>query len=180
MAKKAYNGFSVDDRHVSARLFKLDMRNGVFPDPKKSACEACLIDMGQLESHREDYSLAGAEGLLTLCYRCHRVLHMRDNNPGAWDAYRGAVRRGFQWAATRDFSRVIAENIKGRVLPSKHPLNVARERTILDDIHDGLLLADPPEIRAERLAALYDRYRSLESAGKIKPLETLLELPLGT
>lgn len=171
MAKKPYNGYSVQDRNVSARLFKRDMKNGLFPNPKKAFCEACLLTRGQLESHREDYSLCGPEGLVTLCYRCHRVLHMRDNNPVAWNAYRGAIRRGFQWQATRAFGKVMAENIKGRILPSEHPVNQPRERTILDDIHDGLLLSDPLEIRQERLRALYARYRRLEAEGCIRNLE---------
>lgn len=174
MARKPYGEFSVEDRHVSARLFKLDMKAGLFPNPKQDACEACLQSEGQLDSHREDYSLCGPEGLVTLCYRCHRVLHMRDNHPVAWDAYRGAIRRGFRWEATRGFGKMLAENINGRILPSKLPINAPRGRTILDDIHDGLLLADPPAIRQARLRALYARYRALEADGRVRALELSL------
>lgn len=169
MAKKSYNGYSVEDRHVSARLFKKDMQAKVFPNPKKPFCEACLIREGQLESHREDYSLAGPLGLITLCYRCHRVLHMRDNHLSAWEAYRAALRRGAQWHATRSFGIVMAQNVNGRIPGSL--VNAPRERTILDDIHDGLYLADPLEVRQARLEALYARYRELEAEGRIRPLE---------
>lgn len=170
MARKPYGEFSVIDRHISSRLYRLDVRRGFLPAAVKEICEACLQSDGQIENHREDYSRCDATGLIILCYRCHRILHMRDNNPEAWDDYREAVRRGYQWHATRNFGIVIGQNMKGRTLPDRRT-NAPRERTVLDDVNDGVYLSDPPDVRAARMAAMYERYRELEAEGLVKRLD---------
>jgi len=161
MARKPYNGFSVEDRRVSSRLFRLYLKLGRWERPSKDRCTICYLAAGPIEWHREDYSIIDPSGLVTICYRCHRVLHMRDKFPEAWDAYRGAIRRGYRWQIASHIGTVMRDNMYGRILPAGSPTNAPRARTLLDDIHEGLLLPDTPEIRRLRMDALYDEYDEL-------------------
>lgn len=154
MAKKSYREFSVEDRHVSARIYGRRLKSGEVEPMDKSECWACGQTEGQIEAHREDYSWLGNESLVVLCCRCHRVLHMRDRWPDAWDYYRERVRQGWQWPASRAIG-TIATDMRSMSVDGAKLVNDPRDRTVLDDIHDDKYMFGTPEQRQERLAELY-------------------------
>ena len=161
----SYNGFSGSQRSRAARLAK---GGGLFPRDSDTRCHACG-QIHTLEYHSEDYTILPRgqtlEGLKVgpwvgewcLCYRCHRMLHVKHRNPPAWDRYRLAVRQGFRfapcnWGGVLRMINWRAEEWEPE--PEKLPI---RRLTMLDDAHDGLLF--PSRLRVPR-----DPYRH-ERAG---------------
>lgn len=157
MARKAYGLYSVEDRRVSSRLFRLRLRQGVWERPSKERCDACSQDVGPIEWHREDYSLIEPEGLVTICYLCHRILHMRDRMPEGWDFYRLVIRMGGRYRWTKHIGTA-ASIMHNQIDPTLKMRNQPRERTILDDIHDNVLLVDTVDVRRARMDAMYEEY----------------------
>lgn len=131
------------------------LRSGQTPPVDKSECAACKMTQGQIEAHREDYSWLGNESLVVLCYRCHRVLHMRDRWPDQWDFYREQVRQGWQWRHTKAIGYVSGD-MRSCSLEHAKRVNAPRKRTVLDDIHEGVLLIGTPEERRERMAKIHE------------------------
>ena len=156
MARKPYGIYSVEDRRVSSRYFRLLLAQGVFERPQKDHCDCCFQTAGPIEWHREDYSIIDPAGLITICYLCHRVLHMRDKWPGGWDAYRDRIREGGQYPWTNSIAKA-GSIIRNTPYPLHFP-NEARERTPLDDVHDETYLFDAPDIRRARMDAMYEQY----------------------
>lgn len=161
MAKKPYLEFSVDERHLSAKLWKLKKRAGLISPPDLSHCAACLQMEGTIEAHREDYSFSDETSLVPLCYRCHRVVHMRDRFPHGWDHYVELIRSGYQFAATKSIG-VVSDDMVNMAAP-KLRLSINRFRTVLDDINDGNLLVGT---RADRVQRLEDMAEELKNWGK--------------
>jgi hypothetical protein len=166
MARKPYLEFSVEDRHVSSRLYRHGVKNGWFDPPDKSAgCAACTQGSGPIERHREDYSqIEPNDSLVILCYRCHRVVHMRDRYPDGWEYYRTKVREGWRWDWAKDIGPV-ASDMRSQREPDRK-VREALDRTPLDDIHDGTLLAGTPEDRQERLQKLYAMWAEVKNGGQ--------------
>lgn len=166
MARKPYLEFSVADRRASAKLYSYGLKNGWFERPsKEGGCTACFQTKGPIETHREDYSqIEPNDSLVVICYRCHRVLHMRDRYPEGWEFYRDRIREGWQYQWTKDIGPA-AGDMRAKNPPRFKP-NEARERTILDDIHDGILLKGTPEERQERLKEIHRRWAEIENRGQ--------------
>lgn len=169
MARKPYLEFSVEDRHAGAYVYNWKLKHKVFKQKDKSGgCEACKLPLGKgpIEAHREDYSRVEPEETVILCCRCHRVLHMRDRYPEAWDFYRNKVREGFQWHWEKDI-RPIANEMKSMSMTRANPVNDPRDRTVLDDINDGVLLTGTPEERRKRMEELHKLAKHLKAGGQI-------------
>lgn len=169
MARKPYLEFSVADRHASSRMYGRMLRSGETEPVDKSECVACKQTEGQIEAHREDYSWLGNESLVILCYRCHRVLHMRDRWPDEWDYYREQIRQGWQWNATKSIGYVSGD-MKACSVERAKRVNPPRERTALDDIHDGILLIGTPEERQKRMEEIHELNANWKSSRGTAPL----------
>lgn len=131
---------------------------------KSGGCSACLQTSGPIENHREDYSWLGPESLVVLCYRCHRVLHMRDRWPDEWDFYREQVRQGWRWNWSKTIGPV-AGDMRSCSVERAKLVNPPRKLTTLDDIHDGLLLIGTPEERQERMREIHEMDRNWSESG---------------
>lgn len=164
MAKKPYLEFSIAERHRSAKLWKLKRKAGLIPIFDTSACAACGMDAG-VEAHREDYSFSDNTSLVALCHRCHRVLHMRDRYPDGWDHYRKQIRMGFGYYDCRNIG-VIASMMANCAAPDFRS-NPPVGRSVLDDIHDSVLLVGT---RADRIQRLADMEQELANFGKAPSL----------
>lgn len=164
MARKPYLEFSVEDRHASSRMYGRFLRNGTVEPVDKSQCVACKQTEGQIEAHREDYSWLGNESLVVLCYRCHRVLHMRDRWPDEWDFYREQIREGWQWNATKSIGYV-SSDMRSCSVERARRVSAPRERTALDDIHDGILLIGTPGDRRQRMADIHQMNDNWKKSG---------------
>lgn len=165
MARKPYLEFSVDDRHASSRMYGRLLRNGTITRVDKSGgCAACFMTKGPIEEHREDYSSLENDSLVVLCYRCHRVLHMRDRWPDEWDFYREKVRLGWQWGWSKSIGPV-AGDMRSCSLDRARLVNEPRDRTPLDDINDGVLLKGTPEDRRARLDIIHGMDRDWKRTG---------------
>jgi hypothetical protein len=160
-----YNGFTSEDRTVSSKLFRARLKAGVYETPQKDHCEACFQSEGQIEWHREDYSIVDPSTLFTICYRCHRVLHMRDRYPETWDLYRKLIREGRQWYDTKSIGTVMKENVKAIVLRGSSVVNDPRPWTLLDAVDDGSMLNDTHEVRMVRMAQVWEDF------GKTRPAD---------
>ncbi|MGW8179031.1 MAG: hypothetical protein ACWGQW_09740 [bacterium] len=168
MARKPYLEFSIDDRHAGSYVYRYGLKNGWFESPDKSAgCSACLLPFGKgpIEAHREDYSKIEPEECVIICCRCHRVLHMRDKYPEAWDFYRDKVREGYQWHWEKNIAP-IANEMRSKSMSRAKLANEPRDRTVLDDINDGVLLTGTPEERRERMKNLHELAERLKSGGQ--------------
>lgn len=137
---KSYNGFPPEQRIRAQRWLNAEYASGRRIRP--TVCAACGQHEGLIDSHAEDYSepFGDHTDAYPLCYVCHMMLHCRFAAPAAWDTYREAVRDGYQAPAqkTRDFQKI------RRILAGYTPLwreckNAPCERTVLDDISDGIL-----------------------------------------
>lgn len=167
MARKPYLEFSVEDRHTGAYLYAKGIKLGLWEAPDTSAgCSACGQTSGDIEAHREDYSKIEPDELVVLCYRCHRVLHMRDRYLDGWEFYREKVREGWRWPATKSIT-VTANDMKLKRLNGAKRENDPVDRTVLDDIHDGVLLTGTPEERRERMERLYDMKKNNSLGGSL-------------
>jgi hypothetical protein len=165
MARKPYLEFSVEDRHTGSFVYSHGLKNGWFEAKDKSGgCEGCLMPYGSgpIEAHREDYSLIDPMEVVILCYRCHRVLHMRDRYPEGWEFYREKVREGFQWRWCKDIGPA-AGAMRSMSMKDARLVNKPRQRTALDDIHDGVYLRGTPYDRQMRLARLYEMAEEIRS-----------------
>lgn len=170
MARKPYLEFSVEDRHVGSFVYHQYLKRGIFEaKSKKGGCEACLMPFGKgpIEGHREDYSSIAPEEVIIICYRCHRVLHMRDRWPEEWDFYRNKIREGWRWPWAKDIGPV-AGDMRSKNIAKAKLLNAPRGRTVLDDIHDGVYLTGTPEDRRERLQELYSIAADIRAGGQAK------------
>jgi hypothetical protein len=169
MARKPYLEFSIEDRHVGASMYVYGLKNGWFENKsKENGCEACLMPLGSgpIELHREDYSIIDPSELIVICYRCHRVLHMRDRYPEGWDFYREKVREGYRWPWTKDIGPA-AGAMRSMNLNGARLVNEPRDRTVLDDIHDGVYLKGTPEDRQDRLKNLYKLEAEIKSGSQV-------------
>lgn len=168
MARKPYLEFSIEDRHVGSFVYRHGLKNGWYAaKSKENGCEACLMPLGSgpIERHREDYSIIDPNEAIIICYRCHRVLHMRDKYPDGWDFYREKVREGFRWDWCKDIGPA-AGAMRSKNMNAAKLLNEPRERTVLDDIHDGVYLQGTPEDRRERLNRLYKIAEEIRAEGQ--------------
>ena len=168
MARKPYLEFSVEDRHAGAYVYGYGLKHGWFEKPDKSGgCSACLTPLGKgpIEEHREDYSKVEPEETVILCCRCHRVLHMRDRYPDGWNFYRTKVREGYQWHWEKNIAP-IANEMRSKSMSRAKLVNEPRDRTVLDDINDGVLLTGTPEERRERMKNLHELAERLKSGGQ--------------
>ena len=137
----SYNGFEPGQRYRALRWLKGEVAAGRRHPP--TVCEACGQTEGIIEAHSEDYSDPFGDhiGAYGFCYVCHMMIHCRLKAPEAWKDYREAVRAGYRPPAqsARNFGAVKA------LLAGKVPLwrdeyeNEPRERTVLDEIDEGLL-----------------------------------------
>lgn len=165
MARKPYLEFSIEDRHVGSFVYRHGLKVGWFePRSKEDGCEACLMPFGNgpIELHREDYSIIDPSELVVICYRCHRVLHMRDKYPEGWDFYRDKIREGYRWPWTKDIGPA-AGAMRTMNMTGAKLVNEPRSRTVLDDINDGVYLKGTKEDRRERLSRLYEMSESIKS-----------------
>jgi hypothetical protein len=166
VARKPYLEFSVEDRHAGSYVYRHGLKSGWFTKPDKSGgCSACRVTVGPIESHREDYSKIEPEETVTLCCRCHRVLHMRDRYPEQWDFYREKVREGYQWHWEKNIAP-IANEMRSKSTSRAKLINKPRDRTVLDDINDGVLLTGTPEERRKRMDDLHELAKRLKSGGQ--------------
>lgn len=152
MSRGDYNGFSEADQNRGGQIQTTAYGNGALV--RQWWCEACLVQgckPGDIIPHLEDYSRP-IEKVIWLCYRCHTMLHARFDHPDEWDKYRTEIASGLVFPQTRSYRQVLSEAETGRFQfrPASGP---ARERTVLDDIHEGLLL---PEGTTEEVRARMD------------------------
>lgn len=135
MSRDGYNGFESDDIERSSRIQSTALRNGSLP--RVWECSACGVSgdtPGEIISHLEDYSNP-VDAAIWLCYRCHTVLHLRDEHPDGWDHYREVIGRGGQYPKTRSYLRVVADLVNPPFLVK--PPTGNRKETILDRIASG-------------------------------------------
>ena len=151
-----YNGFTEEDQTRGGRVQSTAFGNGMLQ--RVWECEACGAkgsEPGEIIAHLEDYT-EPIDGAIWLCYRCHTVLHDRFNNPNRWNEYRKQIREGMQYPLTKSRS----EALSGHMNPPLFVLATkgeSRSRTILDDIHDGLLL--PPYTPEEQRSKMDEIHR---------------------
>lgn len=154
MAKKSYRGISAEERGKASRIYRKRLKAGLIPRPSKTQCAACLQKNGQIERHREDYSFVDNTSIIVLCCRCHRMVHLADRYPEAWNEYRRLVRLGYQWGPTKAIGLIIADNVDPGRLPAA-PANAPRESTVLDEIESGQHLHGDLETRRARLMQVF-------------------------
>lgn len=132
---KPYNGFDHNQRMRALHWLRKEYAAGRRHPP--TFCDACGQNEGVIEAHSEDYSgppYGPHIGKHGLCYRCHMAIHCRFRHPGAWTAYKNAVRAGRIFHPIgRSFGKFIQEF-------TRHGLNVPfkqgppRPHTLLDDL----------------------------------------------
>lgn len=158
MPRGNYNGFTPEDQKRGGQLQTTGYGNGMLV--RQWECEACTIIgkvPGDIIAHLEDYS-DPFDGAIWLCYRCHTMLHARFNNPKDWDSYRNLVAAGYTYPLAKSYHRVLSDHRAPQSLSvywARRP-SPPRERTILDDIHDGVLLPG---------AESYERMRLIHEMG---------------
>ena len=166
MAKKPYLEFSVEDRNLGSYVYRWKVKHGeIEPKSKEGGCEACGQTEGQIENHREDYSSIDPNELITLCCRCHRVLHLRDSDPSGWDFYRERILEGYRWEPEKRIAFIINE-MKFHKLDRASKVNVAKEYSVLDDIEKGAYLKGTQEERRKRMDELVELAKTLKSGGQ--------------
>jgi len=113
---KEYNGFSSEQRTKAQGWLNRQWRAGSLDKP--TLCCACGQDKGVIDAHAEDYSEPFAKGKTDgfhLCFRCHMMVHCRDNNKDAWKRYKAALTAGitFEPFLTRNFGLFVSQTLKG-------------------------------------------------------------------
>ncbi len=110
-----YNGFTPWQRTKALNWSNAEKAAGRRP-AKPSACECCGQKKGVLDFHSEDYSEPFGPHIsqYQLCFRCHMVLHCRQNNPAAFKFYREAIYAGCQWPGVpaRDFEFIKRDHLR--------------------------------------------------------------------
>jgi hypothetical protein len=89
---KDYNGFSSHQRQRAQNWLNKEWDAGRLPRP--SNCVACGQTEGKIEAHAEDYGepfRPGVTDAFHLCQKCHRKVHARPRNEGAWREYRAKI-----------------------------------------------------------------------------------------
>jgi hypothetical protein len=156
-----YNGFTGPERKKGGALQTWAYSRGYLVRPEN--CTACRIRgvvPGEIIAHLEDYT-EPIKGAIFLCYRCHRMVHLRAEWPEDWLDYITAVRNGYAWPLTRSRREVASQHL-GTLDPlmNARKLNRRRDRTVLDDIHEGLLHPGPRSEWGDRMELIMQGKRA--------------------
>jgi len=158
-----YNGFTGAERHKGGNIQTWAYKKGYLKRPLN--CEACHVygDVpGEIVAHLEDYT-EPIKGSIFLCYRCHRMVHIRHQYPEAWYDYRKKVGGGFHWPlATNKPGQVVHDHCDNRlkgIFDAGAVSGYARGETVLDRIDDGTLHPGPREKWVEKMALIMDGKR---------------------
>ena len=136
---KSYNGFTPEQRTIAGKWLRERWASGARKRP--TICAACGQTAGRIDGHSESYAEPYGPhiGAFDLCMRCHLAVHCRLVRPGKWDHFRRGIRAGAMFPAAdtwEDFRCWWFSS--GPAMAGADPAaNEPRERTILDDIHDG-------------------------------------------
>ena len=134
-----YNGFTGEQRLSAYEWGKLQDR------PPVVSCMACGQTEGRLERHSEDYSKPYGPhiGRWHLCFRCHRMLHMRFRLPNNFFQYRKLLIDGYSFPALHGTNNVCWKQFCGEMfkLPYDRQLNLVkaspRKDVFADILRDG-------------------------------------------
>jgi len=108
---ESYNGYSPAERAAKGRARAQALASGLTP----GACAMCGDGESKRWLHSEDYSrpyLWTEPAVYSLCDRCHRRVHLRFRNPGAWHAYGEFLSRG--WFGREVEGRQIAAFLRAK------------------------------------------------------------------
>lgn len=135
----SYNGFEPVQRYRALRWLKAETAAGRRHSP--TVCDACGQSEGVIQAHSEDYSEPFGDhiGAYGFCYLCHMMIHCRHHDRNRWDQYRQAVREGHQPAALKGRNWTAVKAILSGAEPLWGEHRVVRERTVLDDIAEGII-----------------------------------------
>jgi hypothetical protein len=135
----SYNGFEPGQRYRALRWLKGEVAAGHRRPPE--VCEACGQTEGIVEAHSEDYSAPFGDhiGAYGFCYVCHMMLHCRHHDRARWDRYRQIIREGYRAPAPQGRAWGAVKAILSGQEPLWTAWAPARERTVLDDIDEGIL-----------------------------------------
>lgn len=158
-----YNGFTEEERAKGGAIQTWAYDKGYLKRPLE--CSACGIQgeiPGEIIAHLEDYT-EPITGSIFLCYRCHTMVHLRYVYPEYWDGYRAYIRQGWAWPLTRSRT-VVKEDHCTMKLDQTYDAKKgeAKERTVLDQIHDGELHPGPREEWSEKMAMIMENKRMYE------------------
>lgn len=136
----SYNGFSPTQRRRALSWYNAQLAAGRRFRPTQ--CEACGQTDGVVEAHSEDYSEPFGDhiGAYGFCYLCHMMIHCRHHDLARWDEYRRAIREGWRPPAPRGRNWGAVKHLLAGIEPLwREYANAPRERTVLDDIAEGIL-----------------------------------------
>jgi hypothetical protein len=159
-----YNGFTGEERNKGGRIQTWAYKRGFLVRPLN--CTACGVygDVpGEIIAHLEDYS-EPITGAIFLCVRCHSMVHLRFSYLSAWNDYRAAVSSGAHWPLARNKWTVVDAHCRDRLpmLGDGRVQGPPKGRTVLDDIHDGLLHPGPRSAWGEKMDRIMNNERAYE------------------
>lgn len=160
-----YNGFTEEERAKGGAIQTWAYGKGYLVRAER--CEACNVkgqEPADIVAHLEDYT-EPITGSIFLCYRCHKMLHLRFRFPEAWSQYRDKVREGSYWPLATNNPRVVMRDHVTPKLDGMSPegeRGESKNRTVLDDIDDGVLHPGPRERWTDKMQSIMDNKRVYE------------------
>jgi len=88
---KSYKQWSAAERTASLKKTNQAIKDGLIPQATK--CERCGQTEGKVMYHNEDYS-DPIKYLVSMCWRCHMILHSQYRAPMACDKYWLEIKAG--------------------------------------------------------------------------------------